>query len=58
MQIYTQFPNYARKNMNFLSQQVNRSTSQRVLGVLKGLFRVCLGLLGSVFGSVKKFTPI
>ena len=65
MQIYTQFPNHARKNMKFLSQQVNKSTSQRVFrgeGSVMGLLGSVMGLLGSVFGSawvcfgsVKKF---
>lgn len=62
MQIYTQFPNYARKNMNFLSQQVNRSTSQRVFGVLKGLFRVCFGSAWVCFRVCEKkshlFNPL
>ena len=63
MQIYTQNPNHARKNMNFfLSQRVNRSTSQRVFWVLKGLLWVCcgsvMGLFRVCYGSVKKITPI
>ena len=49
MQIYTQNPNHARKNMIFLkkstSQQVNESTSfLGAEGSVMGLFRVCLGL--------------
>lgn len=54
MQIYTQFPNHARKNINFLSQRVNRSTGQRVfLGLkgLKGLLWVCYGSAWVCFGS-------
>ena len=55
MQIYTQNPNHARKNMNFFkstSQQVNESTSfwcaeGSVLG-LKGLLWVCLGLFSGL----------
>ena len=54
MQIYTQNPNHARKNINFFestSQQVNESTSfGSVMGLLGSVF-------GSVFGSVKKITP-
>ena len=48
MQIYTQNPNHARKNMNFFestSQQVNESTS---FFVLKGLLWVCLGLFSGL----------
>lgn len=52
MQIYTQNPNHARKNMNFfLSQRVNRSTSQRVFRVLKGLLWVCYGSVMGLLGS-------
>ena len=57
MQIYTQNPNHARKNMNFF--KVNESTGQRVnefFCVLKGLLWVCcgsvVGLFGVCFGSV------
>ena len=45
MQIYTQNPNHARKNINFFestSQQVNESTSFfGAEGSVMGLFRVC-----------------
>ena len=58
MQIYTQFPNHARKNMKFLSQQVNKSTSQRVFrgeGSVMGLLGSVFGSAWVCFGSVKKF---
>ena len=51
MQIYTQNPNRARKNMNFFEStsflKVNESTGQRVnefFFVLKGLLWVCYGV--------------
>ncbi len=59
MQIYTQNPNHARKNMNFLkstSQQVNESTS--FLGAEGSVMGLLGSVFGSVFGSVKKNTPI
>ena len=56
MQIYTQNPNRARKNMNFFestSQRANRSTSFFWSeGSVMGLFRVCLGLFSGLFSGL------